>query len=185
MFFQITLFALACLCVLIKSSKEYFRDIRGKFFVIVVCASSFLGILLEIVLTDSSFSIFRLYQYIGVTFFLIIFLVMNYKKKFLLLLLFGGVLNPLVTALNDGFMPVSTTMFKQYTSSDISKFTGYRFIDEDTKLPWLGDIFHIHGLTGVFSIGDTCVWIGLVVLFLRLLKLQLAQLSHEELGVIK
>ena len=75
----------------------------------------------------------------------------KYLDFFILLVLYGSLLNIGVMFLNDGKMPVRT-----YTDNpDYIPFEDYSEVDKG----YLGDIIHLKDI-GYFSVGDVLIFIG-------------------------
>jgi len=91
------------------------------------------------------------------------------RNFFLLILLFGSILNLYAMVLNDGKMPVKTNIsFKEeyhFGYNDLSKIRGWI----------LTDIFNIKNKF-VFSIGDVFVGVGIVGLIIK--DIQIIKQGH-------
>jgi Family of unknown function (DUF5317) len=91
------------------------------------------------------------------------FLVANRRLPGVLLIGFGLALNVIVIAAN-GAMPVSVSASRSAGVdppppgvADVE----HERLDDDTKLPWLGDVLAIPGALEVFSVGDVVLALGI------------------------
>jgi len=90
-------------------------------------------------------------------------LVMNIRIPGVALILAGLALNVLVIAAN-GAMPVSAAAARNAGVEPPGRGVGdveHELLDDDTVVPWLGDVLSFPGLPGVFSVGDVVLALGL------------------------
>lgn len=94
---------------------------------------------------------------------LLIFVILNRKNKYILIMGIGFLLNAVPIFINGGAMPVSTAAAKSMGFTKEVWMEGlYRAIDGTTKLNFLGDtIPYKLGKAYVVSIGDIILAIGL------------------------
>jgi hypothetical protein len=85
------------------------------------------------------------------------------------LIVLGGYSNFLVKTLNNGQMPVSTEAARQLGINCFS--AGHAAITTQTRLPFLADIFPVE-LMGVMSLGDIIIFTGLLLLYVRCMKIK-------------
>jgi hypothetical protein len=97
------------------------------------------------------------------------FLVMNRAIPGMALILVGLALNVLVITAN-GAMPVSASAARNAGVEPPGPGVGdveHELLDDDTILPWLGDVLSFPGLPGVFSVGDVVLALGVGQLVYR------------------
>lgn len=129
---------------------------------------------------DSTFSNIIMKDYFfylyGLSYLLLIIGVsLNIKKTSMKIFLFGLVLNCLVIFSNGGKMPVSIDGIKGINNTNsnveikINDFDiKHKFIDKNTKLPYLADIIRIpppYPLPKIISIGDVFLMGGVFIFF--------------------
>lgn len=103
---------------------------------------------------------------------LLIFVILNRKNKYILIMGIGFLLNALSIFTNGGAMPVSTAVAKSLGFTT-EVWTGglYRAADETTKLNFLGDIIPYNiGRAYVISIGDIILAAGLFLFIVTGMK---------------
>ena len=145
-----------------------------------------LGFLIQILLFSDipafQFEKPALVIFYGVSYLLIFaFVIVNRKVPGIILIGIGMVLNATVIFLNGGHMPASIESFEKTTVGKSeaeflrqgSTTNNSQAINEDTILPWLGDIFYIPSwmpFSNVFSIGDVLIAAGVCMYFVLGMK---------------
>jgi len=95
------------------------------------------------------------------------FIIINIRVIWFAIPAFLGTLsNFAVIAANDFYMPVAKTIAAQIP---FSRYVIYRFIDEDTIWPWLGDIISWPWPHGLASIGDLFIGLAAIGLIVHLM----------------
>jgi hypothetical protein len=97
------------------------------------------------------------------------FLVANRRLPGVLLIGAGLALNVIVIAAN-GAMPVSAEAARQAGVEPPGPGVGdveHELLDDDTRVPWLGDVLSLPGIPGVFSVGDVVLALGVGQLVYR------------------
>lgn len=97
---------------------------------------------------------------------ILVFIILNRKNPYLLIMGVGFLLNAIPIFLNGGVMPVSREAINiTGLNSDIGSEGLYMVIDSGTKLWFLGDIIPIRFInTFIISMGDIFTALGLVLL---------------------
>lgn len=116
---------------------------------------------------------------------LIAFIFLNRRNHSLLIIGSGICLNGLVILLNGGYMPthpekLSNTSMNRFVAplQEGNAVHNSISIDQNTLLPWLGDIFSLPSwlpLSNVFSIGDILIGMGIFLYFFIHMKPSLVQ----------
>lgn len=103
---------------------------------------------------------------------LLIFVIINRKNKYILIMGIGFLLNALPIFLNGGAMPVSASAALSVGLTKPICMEGlYRAIDNTTKLNFLGDIIPYNlGRAYVISIGDIILAVGLFLFIVTGMK---------------
>lgn len=103
---------------------------------------------------------------------LLIFVIINRKNKYILIMGIGFLLNALPIFINGGAMPVSIPAAQSIgLTKQVWSVGLYRAIDETTKLNFLGDIIPCKiGIAYVFSIGDVILAAGLFLFIVTGMK---------------
>jgi hypothetical protein len=97
------------------------------------------------------------------------FLVANRRVPGIALIFIGLVLNVVVITAN-GAMPVSASAARNAGVEPPGTGVGdveHELLDDDTNLPWLGDVLSFSGIPGVFSVGDVVLALGVGQLVYR------------------
>lgn len=120
------------------------------------------------------------YRYMTILFiYIMIFfcLLMNYKRKSMLIIFAGTFLNFAVIALNNGYMPVSSEGLK-FAGYDVDSIRSnildpfHSIITGSTHIPVLGDIIPIpepYPFPQMLSIGDCLIMAGVFMFFQNIL----------------
>ena len=100
------------------------------------------------------------------------FIYLNRKYKFLVLMGVGFLLNAIPIFLNGGSMPVShEAVVKLGANMNVTKMGLYNFINSNTRVWFLGDIFPYKAIIKVvMSIGDIIIVIGLMLFIITGMK---------------
>jgi hypothetical protein len=97
------------------------------------------------------------------------FVVANRRIPGMLLIGAGLALNVIVIGAN-GAMPVSASAARSAGVEPPELGVGdveHELLDDDTNLPWLGDVLSFPGIPGVFSVGDVVLALGVGQLVYR------------------
>ncbi|WP_291634507.1 DUF5317 domain-containing protein [Clostridium sp.] len=106
---------------------------------------------------------------------LVAFIYFNRKNKYIVLMGFGFLLNSIPIFLNGGAMPVSPKAAEiAGLTLNISREGLYTFINENTKVWFLGDIIPLTFLRNfAISIGDIIAVVGLMLFIITGMKRQI------------
>jgi len=161
--------------------KGWYLLILSSILQAVLAINKAIGISLINNILNKNFVLFIAISYI----LLVIVAIMNIKKRYMLVLLIGIILNFLVIMANEGQMPVSTEGIKginketyiENRSLDVKHIA----VTKDTRLVYLSDIILIdrpYPLPKVISIGDVFLMLGLFMFFQEEMVKRNQEISH-------
>lgn len=98
--------------------------------------------------------------------------IININKYGFIVFALGGLSNRMVMALNNNFMPVSIEAARRYfdklpaihPTGELVTNPGYRYIENGTIAPFLGDWIYFPYLGGIVSPGDVMILFGMILL---------------------
>ena len=126
------------------------------------------NLILSVEFFDKYFFYVHLFTYL----LMIIGVILNINKKFMIFILIGMVLNFIVIFANGGKMPISfknVKGYEHYTEDNLDKSDiKHSLVSEDTKFVYLADVIVLprpYPLARIISIGDIFIMIGVYLFF--------------------
>lgn len=159
---------------LFKGKLQNITDLnyRGQWFIVI---GFFIEIVMKIFLKNGLIEIGALTYVINVIMygFIMIFIFLNRKDKFVLIVGLGFILNIIVIFANNCTMPISVEAMEYLKFSGTVETMGlYAIVDSNTSFVLLADIipYKIWRYVGIASVGDIFICLGIIGIVVKAMK---------------
>ena len=155
--------------ILLRNSKHNWLFLL---FLLIIVPHIIISLILPLLLSSLYKSVVLLVAVIP----LIPYYLLNKKKIYILVFIISITSNHLTIVLNDGYMPVSKEAVIRFRGElwpikddgeiMIKQLNKYKYIGDDTVLPFLGDVIYFPYTEGVSSAGDWILYLGFLIFLL-------------------